>query len=166
MRTESKVWILTIFFLALFGFGLYSAFKPESYPLKFIRGDVRLVSSNVIIGPYPGKREWKRLRDDMGVDVLVSLMDPASIVEGGFVKKEKAFAKKYGMEFKNYPMDFLHLSDKGNIDQARLLTEYLLKSGDKKFYVHCYLGRHRVKVFADIYKKKLTALKGESSAVH
>ncbi len=160
MRTESKIWIITVFFVGLFAFGLYSAFRPESYPLKFIRGDVRLVAENVIIGPYPEKREWRRLREDMGVDVLVSLMDPASVVEGGFVKKEKEFAARYGMEFRNFPMDFMHLSDKSNKEQAKLLTKYILKSGEKKFYVHCYLGRHRVQVFADTFKEKTGHVKG------
>jgi len=164
MRTESKIWIITLFFIGLFAFGLYSAFRPESYPLKFIRGDVRLIAKNVIIGPYPEKKEWRRLKEDMGVDVLVSLMDPASKVEGGFVKKEKAMASMYGMEFKNFPMDFLRLSDKGNVVQAKLLTKYILKTGKKKFYVHCYLGRHRVKVFAGIFKKKRADLKGVAKA--
>lgn len=160
MRTESKIWIITLFFIGLFAFGLYSAFKPASYPLKFIRGDVRLISDNVIIGPYPEDKEWRKLKEDMGVDVLVSLMDPNSRIEGGFVKKEKAMAKKYGMEFKNFPMDFLRLSDKGNKVQAILATEYVLKSGNKKFYVHCYLGRHRVKIFAAAFRKKISSLKG------
>jgi len=164
MRTESKIWILTLFFVGLFAFGLYSAFKPESYPLKFIRGDVRLISENVIIGPYPEKKEWRKLKEDMGVDVLVSLMDPNSRIEGGFVEQEKAMARKYGMEFKNFPMDFLRLSDKGNKVQAILATEYILKSGDKKFYVHCYLGRHRVKIFAAAFLKKIHPVKDKSAS--
>ncbi|MFQ5480621.1 MAG: hypothetical protein ACE5DW_05025 [Thermodesulfobacteriota bacterium] len=156
MRTEHKVWILTIFFAGLFALGLYSAFKPESYPLKFIRGEVRPISENVIIGPYPEKKEWRRLGEDIGVDVIVSLMDPASVVEGGFVKTEKAMAHKYGMEFKNFPMDFLHLSDESNKVAAAALARYILKSkGKKLFYVHCYLGRHRVEVFGDAYKALL-----------
>ncbi len=153
MRTEHKVWILTLFFAGLFAFGLYSAFKPESYPLKFIRGDVRPISENVIIGPYPEKKEWLKLRNDIGVDVLVSLMDPNSVVEGRFVKAEKAMAEKYGMEFLNFPMDFLHLSNDSNKAAAAKLSEYILNSGgDKLFYVHCYLGRHRVKVFGEAFK--------------
>ncbi len=154
MRTEKKVQLLVLFFVVLFGFGLYSAFRPESYPLKFIRGEVRPLAENVIIGPYPAKTEWQRLRDRMDIDVLVSLMDPDSKVEGGFVEKEKAMAEKYGMEFLNYPMDFMNLSDESNIEQARRLAGYLLKSGaDRKFYVHCYLGRHRVKIFADVFRQ-------------
>ncbi len=164
MRTESKVRILIIVFIGLFAFGIYSAFRPESYPLKFIRGDVRPVADNVIIGPYPEKKELARLKNNMGVDVLVSLMDPASIVEGGFVEKEKKLASKYGMEFMNFPMDFLHLSDKSNKDRAIELTQYILKTKDKIFYVHCYLGRHRVKVFADIFTQKIHSLKGDVSA--
>jgi len=65
MRTESKVSILTLFFIGLFALGIYTAFRPESYPLKFIRGDVRPVAENVIIGPYPEAREWKKLKEDM-----------------------------------------------------------------------------------------------------
>ncbi|MFQ5427805.1 MAG: hypothetical protein ACE5EZ_02380 [Thermodesulfobacteriota bacterium] len=155
MRTESKVWILTIFFVGLFAFGLYSAFKPESYPLKFIRGEVRPVREGVLIGPYPEKMEWRKLGDDIGVDIIVSLMDPDSMVEGGFVREEKAMAEKYGMEFRNFPMDFLRLSNESNKEQADLLSKFILDSGDKLFYVHCYLGRHRVEVFRESFEKAL-----------
>ncbi len=154
MRTESKVWVLAIFFAALFGFGVYSAFRPESYPLHFIRGEVRPLADNVIIGPYPEKTEWKRLRNRMDIDVLVSLMDPSSKIEGRFVENEKAMAARYGMEFMNFPMDFMNLSDKSNLEQARRLAKYILSSGGKrKFYVHCYLGRHRVKIFAKAFSR-------------
>ncbi len=154
MRTESKVWILVISFVALFAFGLYSAFRPESYPLKFIRGEVRPLSENLIVGPYPSQREIQRLRDDLGVNVLVSLMDPSSKIEGGFVREEMVLAKKYGMEFRNYPMDFMHLGDKSNKKQAASLVRYILNAGDKdkKYYVHCYLGRHRVGMFKETYE--------------
>jgi len=165
MRTESKVWVLVVFFVALFGFGMYSAFRPESYPLHFIRGEVRPLAQNVIIGPYPEKTEWKRLRNRMDIDVLVSLMDPSSKIEGGFVENEKAMAERYGMVFMNFPMDFVKLSDKSNIEQARRLVRYIQTSGgNRKFYVHCYLGRHRVKIFADAFSKAAGPAQREASA--
>ena len=158
MRTESKVWVITAFFLAVFGLGLYSAFRPESYPLRFIRGEVRPIADNVLIGPYPGSHEWKRLRDRMGVDVMVSLMDPSSRVEGGFVREERAMARKYGMEFMNYPMDFMRLSDRATRETAERLARYIIRSGgNRRFYVHCYLGRHRVRVFSEAFARARAA---------
>ena len=153
MNTEKKVWLVSFFFVALFAYGLYSAFRPASYPLRFVRGKVRPVMENVIIGPYPTKEEFRKLKYNMGVDVLVSLMDPASTIEGRFVEKEKAAAKKYGMGFKNFPMDFLHLTDTENKRQIERVVGYILSAGDKKLYVHCYLGRHRVGMLADALAK-------------
>ncbi|MFQ5354149.1 MAG: hypothetical protein ACE5DR_04315, partial [Thermodesulfobacteriota bacterium] len=42
-----------------------------------------------------------------------------------------------------------------NKEQAVLLSKYILDSGDKLFYVHCYLGRHRVEVFKEAFSKAL-----------
>jgi len=153
LTTEKKIWLVSLFFMALFAYGLYSAFRPASYPLRFVRGKVTPVMENVIIGPYPTEEEFRKLKYNMGVDVLVSLMDPASTIEGGFVRKEKAMARKYGMAFKNFPMDFLRLSAEGNKRQIERVVGYILSAGDKKLYVHCYLGRHRVKMLADALAK-------------
>ncbi|MFQ5442201.1 MAG: hypothetical protein ACE5EB_05695 [Thermodesulfobacteriota bacterium] len=153
MNTEKKVWLVSLFFIALFAYGLFSAFRPASYPLRFVRGEVRPVMENVIIGPYPTEEEFRKLRYHVGVDVLVSLMDPASTIEGGFVEKEKAVAKKYGMSFENFPMDFLNLSAAENKRQIERVVGYILSAGDKKLYVHCYLGRHRVKMLSEALAK-------------
>ncbi|GMR04503.1 MAG: hypothetical protein BMS9Abin23_0401 [Thermodesulfobacteriota bacterium] len=155
MTTEKKIWLLSIFFIALFAYGLYSAFRPSSYPLRFVRGDVRAISENVIIGPYPSEEEFRKLKYNLGIDIVVSLMDPDSAIEGGFVRKEKVLAEKYGMPFKNFPMDFLNLSGQENKRQAERAVAYILSVGDKKLYVHCYLGRHRIKIFEEEFKKTL-----------
>lgn len=152
VKTEIKLWLLIAVFVGLLAFGVYSVMRPDRGPIKLVRGDVREIAPKVLIGPYPTEEEILVLKS-RGVERLISLMDPSIPVETGLVQSEKATAGKNGLEFANFPMQFISPESAGNIEEALKAAANIRSVSDKKTYVHCYLGRHRVEVFERQFKK-------------
>ena len=147
MNSNVKIWILTIFCLALFGYGIYNVYTPENFPMSFVQGKVRRLNDKVIVGPYPTEHELYRLKK-MGVVKVISLMNPGMPFETSLIAIERKNTRGYGMEFVNIPMSYLLLGGEGNKDQLSNVLDEILASGDKIVYVHCYLGRHRMELVA------------------
>lgn len=152
MTANKKIWILIIIFAGLFIYGFYNIFKPDRFPMSFIRGDVRELAPDILIGPYPSEAELFKLKR-MGVDKLISLMDPQSTIEGRVVREEKKISEKLGFEYLNYPMSFTSLEGEENIKQISNLVNYLLSVKEEKIYIHCYLGRHRISILEKEFLK-------------
>ncbi len=157
MSTEKKVWIIVVVSITLFAFGLYNVYKPDTLPMNFVRGDVREITPGVLIGPYPTEREIKRLKR-IGVVAFVNLMDSSNPLEKDLFKVEQRAAEKYGLTVLNFPMGFIKLGSKANtatVAEAVKRTMEITTAPEESIYVHCYLGRHRVGVFAKAYIKAL-----------
>ncbi|MBE9527950.1 MAG: hypothetical protein IME99_01785 [Proteobacteria bacterium] len=166
MSTEKKVWIIVVVSVALFAFGLYNVYKPDTLPMSFIRGDVREITPGVLVGPYPTEREIKRLKR-IGVVGFVNLMDASNPLEKDLFKAETKAAGKYGLQVVNFPMGIIKLNGKANkatvakaVEKARQLAE--TTGVQESIYIHCYLGRHRVGVFAEAYLAAYGNTTGES----
>lgn len=146
MSTEKKLWVITIVFAALFGYGVYNVFKPDRPPLSFVRGTVREISPGVLIGPYPTEAEMYRLKA-MGVRTVISLMDPDSKVEYMVESEGRTLAEGYGMEYHDFPISVVDMEGAGSVMSVKEAVSLAMASNGKKVYVHCYLGRHRVGIF-------------------
>lgn len=165
MSTEKKVWVIILVSAMLFAFGLYNVYKPDTLPMSFIRGDVREIAPGVLVGPYPTEREIKKLKR-IGVVSFVNLMDASNPLEKDLFKAETKAAAKYGLTVVNFPMGIIKLNGKANkatvakaVESTRQLAE---KTGpEESIYVHCYLGRHRVGVFAAAYLAGNTTAESE-----
>lgn len=153
MNSSKKIWILTIIGLALFAYGIYNVYSPESFPMSFVQGKVRRINDKVIVGPYPTEHELYRLKKK-GVNKVLSLMNPGMPFESSLIKMERKSAKGYGIEFVNIPMSYLNIGGQGNKDQLDNILDEIIGSGDKVVYVHCYLGRHRMELVAEGLKKR------------
>ncbi|MBI5902751.1 MAG: hypothetical protein HZB84_04610 [Deltaproteobacteria bacterium] len=151
LSTETKLWLLISAFLLLFAFGVYNVMRPDRGPLSLVRGDVRRITPLVLVGPYPTEEEISRLKLS-GVKELVSLMKPGLPFEAELVSREIKAAEKNGLSFTNYPMDFLKSGSPENINAINQAVAHVLSS-QKKTYVHCYLGRHRVADFEREFRK-------------
>lgn len=157
MSTEKKIWVLVLFFAGLFSYAVYNVYRPDTGPMSFVRGEVRVFNENVIVGPYPTEKEMIRLKK-RGVVEVISLMDDDSTVESVLVGEEKKLAAVVGLRFANFPMDFARLdSDDNKVHLADAVAYVLSLYTDKKMvYVHCYLGRHRVGSFEREFGKALS----------
>lgn len=145
-----------------FGWLAYkNLFQPETYPIKFFRGEVTAITPTVLLGPYPSERELKRLKR-LGVTRLVSLMDPAMPLETPLIEQERALAAQLKLEFRNVPLSYLpNLESSENVARAAALAKERFPI-DGKTYVHCYLGRHRTALFKRLYIENRNRLRSSS----
>lgn len=152
MSTEKKIWIITAVFVALVAYGVWNLFQPDRFPMSFARGEVREAVPGVLVGPYPTEDELKVLKRN-GVREVMSLMDPESVAESALFRSEKELVSKAGFVFSSYPMDFKDMDGERSAKGVEEAVDRLLKRGDTKVYVHCYLGRHRVGLVEAALKK-------------
>jgi len=106
---------------------------------------VQTLNENILIGPYPHFDELERLHNKAGVDVVVSLLNVSLPQENALFNREKLIADKIGVKLYSYPMTYLKFRSEQNRIAADNLIALINHSKNKKIYIHCYLGRHRVK---------------------
>jgi hypothetical protein len=141
-RTEKKLYLIILVFIAVFGYGVYNLFHPEQFPMQLVRGEAVQVREDLILGPYPSSEEFLKLKR-MGVTVIVSLMSPDVPVEAPLVQEENRLCRKYEFTCVNFPLQFLTLHSDFNKQQVEEAVKFIQSTPAKK-YIHCYLGRHRV----------------------
>lgn len=152
MGTEKKLRILIAVFIAAFAYGVWNLFQPDVFPMSFVRGEAREAAPGVLVGPYPTEAEL-RLLSKNGVTEVISLMDPDSTIESPLVTEEKKLVADRGLRFQNFPMDFQDLNGEKSAKSFGLAIQRINARGAEKFYVHCYLGRHRVGMVETELKK-------------
>ncbi len=141
-----RIVLLSIFFLyVVFAFlSYFDYFEPYLYPLALIRGKAYPISRSIIIGPYPHYDEMKKLKENFGVETIVSLLNVKLPQENALYKREQRDAEKLGLKTYNFPMEYLPLQSESNKEKLTELTAFLRSHSTQKVYVHCYLGKHRV----------------------
>ena len=152
VNTEKKIRLMVLLLLSLFIYGLYNIFQPDMFPMKFVRGELKEINENLIVGPYPTEREIIKLKK-MGINEIINLMDSMSVIESRLIDEEKKLAEKYNLKYMNFPMSFTKLESKENSDQISLLIKHILSAKGGKIYIHCYLGRHRVGLLEKAFTK-------------
>jgi hypothetical protein len=139
--------ILISIFAAYAVFALMSYFdyfERYLFPLHFIQGEVQTVSDKIFIGPYPHFDEMKKLQKETGISVVASLLNTSLPPEKALLRRERKVAERLGIELHSYPMSYLDLNGKRNLQASNDLIALIKNLGDNKIYIHCYLGRHRV----------------------
>ncbi|MBI5345030.1 MAG: hypothetical protein HZB83_06815 [Deltaproteobacteria bacterium] len=154
MSTEKKVWTLIIIFMALFAYGVYNIFAPDKFPMSLIRGQAREIAPGIIIGPYPTRDELVRLKKG-GVKKVVSLLNESILIERRIIEEDRKMAGELGLEYVNVPLVYLDIESPENMRLVNRLVADTIADKGKKIYVHCYLGRHRVRVFEKAYLNAL-----------
>lgn len=131
--------ILFFSFLTFFDF-----FEPYLYPLHLMQGKARAISKSVIIGPYPREAELARLKYRLGVTSVIILLDPSLLQEKALIAREKIPCEKFKLNCINFPLSSNALNDQKSQKTLHSILEYIKEHPKEKFYIHCYLGIHRV----------------------
>jgi hypothetical protein len=139
----------------------FDYFEPYIYPLKFFRGDVEVINDRILIGPYPHYDELKRLKNKFGVTAIVSILDTRLPQERALQRRVEKMAERLDLQVYNFPMTWLNLNSRENRIIADRLIRFIVEQKDTNFYIHCYLGRHKVRIVkeglktAGLVQKKL-----------
>ena len=153
--------IRTLFFLIItliVALGCYILLGPDNSMMRLFRGEISDINANVIIGPYPTEKDFIRLKSAK-VSNIISLLDPALPYERILLDREKQFAKKYTMNFMNFPMtSILGYKVGREYDNNAKLAADAVTVIEGKTYVHCYLGIHRAKIVKNIIESRNQAV--------
>jgi hypothetical protein len=140
---------MVILFLNYFGY-----FEPYLYPLHFLKGKAEIVSYNVIIGPYPTKKELERLKNKFSVTTVISLFNPSLPQEKSLIEREDKITRELKLKFYNFPLEYVNLKGEHNRKVLSDLLKFLQKNPNEKYYIHCYLGKHRTEFVKMAIKKR------------
>jgi ADP-ribose pyrophosphatase YjhB (NUDIX family) len=110
------------------GSGVFSGFRSSA----------ETWSDRFTFGPYPDRDDFRRLHGE-GYSAVVSLLNPIIPFEAVLLEREREAARETGLELVEIPM-LPWVSDNR---QGRELLSALARSKRGRYYVHCYLGRHR-----------------------
>ncbi len=122
----------------------FDYFEAYLYPLHFIQGKASKVSDRIIIGPYPHFEELKKLKEDYGVSIAVSLLNVNLPQEKALYEREKKSAEMLGMVSVSFPMEYFPLESSSNRKVLRDVVGFIRSHKAGRLYIHCYLGKHRV----------------------
>ena len=90
-------------------------------------------------GSYPDARRIEELKDE-GYDGVITLLNPDIPFENVLLKKELGNGEEAGIPIYSYPMLPWISDNEGPLREIKELTT----DDEKRYYVHCYLGKHRV----------------------
>lgn len=142
-------------------------FEPYFFPLRFLRGQAEQVSTRITLGPYPNFDELRRLKETYGIQMVISLLNLSLPQEKALFEKEKRNCELLGLEVTSMPMEYLSVESESNKKAVDRLIALVREKGNTKVYIHCYLGRHRVRfVKKGLHDAGLVAVRGSSLPAH
>jgi hypothetical protein len=144
--------ILLAVFVVYVLFALLSYFdyiERYLFPLHFIQGEVQKIGNNIYIGPYPHFDELKKLKNETGISVVISLLNTDLPQERALLNREMKIAGRLGLAVHSYPLTYFGLDSRHNRIVTDDLVEFVRENSGQGIYIHCYLGRHRVKYVRD-----------------
>jgi protein tyrosine phosphatase (PTP) superfamily phosphohydrolase (DUF442 family) len=136
-RTKLSYSFLFVFFL-LASFVFYLFLSPTSFAIKQLQGEEEQVD-RIVFGPYPDDEKLLQLKEE-GYEGVIALLSPTIPFEKVLLDKELNNGETVGLPVHSFPMLPWVSDNKQALDDIK----ELLGNNDGKYYVHCYLGKHRV----------------------
>lgn len=110
----------------------------------------------IVYGPYPDAEQLEELRDE-GYDGVITLLSPTLPFERVLLDKELKNGREAGIRVYSRPMLPWVSGNKDSLSEIRKLAA----QRDRQFYIHCYLGKHRV----DLVRQDLGAAEARAQDV-
>jgi phytol kinase len=138
-RLEVRLGVPALAILAAAG-ALWLWMSPAR--LRLDMGEETGAGLHFTFGPYPDEWRMRRLKAQ-GYTAVVTLLHPAVIpFEPKLLADEKKAAARAGIDLVEVPMLPWVSQNTGSLDRIRALA----RSGTGRYYVHCYLGRDRIRL--------------------
>lgn len=138
---KAAISILTILFLSCCAI-FYILLTTDNPIMASLRGGVDELNDSFTFGPYPEEARLKELKS-MGYTGVVTLLSPTIPFEDVLLEKEINTGKSIGLKVYSFPMLPWISENEESINGIKELLKDSLKQKGSKFYVHCYLGKHR-----------------------
>ena len=129
--------------------GLYYFLNTGSGIVQASQGEI-VEGERFTFGPYPEKEDLESLKE-RGYDGVITLLNPTLPIEKPLLDQEIRSAEDADLEVHSLPM----LPWVGDNTKSIEKVKELIGQDDKKYYVHCYLGRHRVDVVKQVINEEL-----------
>ena len=110
-------------------------------PLAGFRGLRQTAGDRFVFGAYPDPSQVAQMRHD-GFTGVISLLSPLIPFEAVLLRQERAATVAAGLTFVAAPMLPWVSANEASLDTIRSIA----RTGMGRYYVHCYLGRHRVEI--------------------
>jgi hypothetical protein len=110
-------------------------------------GEGSVENEQLTFGPYPDARRLKELEDE-GYDGIITLLNPSIPFESVLLNQELQQGEEAGIEIYSYPM----LPWVSENEESLAAINELVAGNEDRYYVHCYLGKHRV----ELVRRELT----------
>lgn len=133
--------LLCIVYLVLTLLSNFDALEPYIFP---VRSKERIISENLIVGPYPRAGDLEKLRDEKGVSVVVTVLDVRLPQEEALNRREKAAAERLGLVFRNFPLSYFIQGSEENRRQIRALQAFMKENEGRIIYLNSYLDDYRL----------------------
>jgi tetratricopeptide (TPR) repeat protein len=150
-----KSFSLLVFVITAAGlFAWFVLINPNNPFTNLFKIPISDLNERIVIGPYPGERDFRLLKQNH-IELVLSLLDPAIPYEASLLESEKVLAEKYQLQLQSFPMSsILNHKFGSNYDSSASNAANAIASTPKKVYLHCYLGIHRAQVVKDLLAGK------------
>jgi len=110
-------------------------------------------------GEYPTLEKLLELKEE-GYTSIISLLHPAVVpFEPRLIEEERLNVEYAGLEFVHIPM----VPWVSENTQAALQLRELAKTGTGKYYVHCYLGKDRIRLARTVIENNMPLEEAQST---
>ena len=140
-------------FVAVTVLSNFDIIEPYLYPMHLVKGKIRVVTPEIIFGHYPHRDEIRDIKK-RGVTMDISLLNLSLPQELVLHEQLKRNAAKEGIEVYNFPLGYLNLDSQENRKTVLKAVAFVRQNKGRKMYIHCYLGRHRVKAVEDELRRQ------------
>lgn len=128
----------------------YFFLNTNSALIALSQGTVSQESERFTFGPYPDETIMKQLKEE-GYDGIITLLSPTIPFENQLLDTEQENGKQIGLTIHSLPMLPWIGDNKESIQKAKALAN----DSNKRYYVHCYLGKHRVDMIKQVILEEL-----------
>lgn len=119
-------------------------------------GQENTENERLAFGSYPDAKKMEELKEQ-GYDGIVTLLNPSIPFENVLLEEELQNGEDVGIPVYSAPM----LPWISENDESLKEIEQLVSQEDQRFYIHCYLGKHRV----DLVQRELGSSTTETTAI-
>ena len=135
---------------AYIGLSQFAFFEPYLAPLHLVQAEISGDGPR-LYGPYPDDARLAALRAN-GYKKIVVLLDPSLVYEASLLAREQERASRFGIALLNFPMRSGEpLDTPRNSTAVERIRKLFATHPDERYYVHCYLGRHRTQKIKQLF---------------